>query len=853
MRVVRLKTDAMETPRCIEKSEVVFSWNVETEEAGWKQEAYRIFVTKREEGHLVWDSGKVCSDEMCQVTYAGEALEPDTVYDWEVFVWRGEEVAAGSSFFQTALFGAEEWHGKWIGETEDFTYHIFRKTFLCRGGIKGASLYVCGLGHYEMYLNGKRVGDAVLEPGWTDYDKSCLYSCYDVTDLLEEGENGCGLILGDGMYNVPGGRYVYFPRSYGKCKFLVQMNIAYEDGGRQEIVSDESWNMAKSALTFSCIYGGEDFDARLRKAGFSGKAYVEDDSWEPCQIVEAPKGRLTAQTIPALKVMESYEPVKVSEVGDGKYLYDFGTNFSGWISVEIGAERPLAGSEIRFTPGELVDAQGMADQRVTGKGYQWKYTMDGALRQKYHPRFTYTGFRYVLVEGAVPAEERTAGVPWIEGIKGEFLYPDRPAAGGFRCSNELFNRIHQIICQAILSNTKSIFTDCPHREKLGWMEQTHLIGPGILYNYDVRKLYEKIERDMAEAQDAKGLVPDVCPRYVTFHSHEGYNDSPEWGSACIINPWYLYRWYGDREILVNSYDNMKRYIQYLRSRTWHATLHHGLGDWLDIGPMTPFSQNTPVMVVATCIYYYDIQIMRQIAQILGKEEDEQAYRKLGEEVFLEYNRQAYDAQTGHYGSGSQAAQAMSLAVGLVEEDQKEKVLGELVKDLERRGYQTTAGDVGFPFVVAALMLSGRNDVLDRMLNITDRPGYGYQVKHGATTLTEEWDGPDPNGPHGSQNHFMLGAAEEWFYGGLAGIGGVRDGRPAEKIVIRPGIVESCEWVEAWTMHPCGKVEVKWRKRGEKVEIEVVIPANGRGILVMPFSGEEVEIGAGRHWFVVGRG
>lgn len=906
MEVTRLFTEYEDSPIGVFCRQPVFSWNVHTELANWKQTAYQVLVADNKsdldtETHLVWNSGKVISDRMNNIVFEGSPLVSDHYYFWKVQVWGkgcapsaaecfaaegapdvlpmpqdslpgcGElyETAWGTGQFKTALLHASDWHGEWLGEKEDHVYHIFRKTFCTDRNICRASMYICGLGHFELYINGKRCSDAVLESGWSNYDKSCQYSCYDVTELLRRGKNGLGVILGDGMYNVPGGRYVYYPRSYGKCKFLMQLNLLYEDGSRGEVVSGSDWAMAPSALTFSCIYGGEDFDARLKKSGFSLPDYLPDRTWESASSVLGPAGRLCAQKPQPIKVMKRYKiwdqngsafRGSVRCLENGKYLCDFGINFSGWIKAELTSTQPMPGHTVIFTPSELLDSYGRPDQRVTGQGYQWKYIMNGQATQKYHPRFTYTGFRYVLVENAVPACADTLdpatgkkisellGLPVLSEFSGEFIYPDHMENGGFWCDRPLFNQIHKMICQSILSNTKNIFTDCPHREKLGWLEQTHLIGPSVMYNYNVHKLYEKVEQDMAEAQYDNGLVPDICPQYIVFGYHEGFNDSPEWGSAVIMNPWYMYKRFGDTGIFSQYYDTMKKYIDYLTSRTHHHILHHGLGDWLDIGPMTPWSQNTPVPVVATNIYYFDLKIMCFAAKAAGRKKDADTFRRLMKAVFEEYNRQFYDAQTGRYANGSQAAQAMSLVTGLVPEDQVQRVLEMLVKDIERRDYQTTAGDIGHPFVIAALMQYGRSDIIDRMTGITDRPGYGYQVACGATTLTEEWDGPDPKRPHGSQNHFMLGSVEEWFYGGLAGLFSIRTDSPFDEIQIRPYFSPSCNEVKAWTMHPYGKLNLSWKREDGKIFLDFEIPPNATAIFVNGALGERKKLGSGRYHY-----
>lgn len=856
MNITCMKVDSQTKPIGLDKQNPCFSWRVVTEEKNWKQKAYRLQVFHMEEEQtnnygLLWDSDWIYSSEMTNITYLGPELVSDEHYFWKVSLMKKDSEEVFESMqesFETALLEQEDWQGVWIGEIGNYEYHIFRKSFHIKKEIKKAKLYVCGLGHYEFYLNGERVGNYELEPGWTTYDKSCLYSVYDVTEQLHHGHNAAGVFLGDGMFNVPGGRYVYYERSYGKCKLLVQLNITFTDGTKTEIVTDSSWRMAPSPIRFCCIYGGEDFDGRLEQSGFSNADFSEDSTWDKVKVVEPPKGKLISQITQPVKVMKEYKPVNVEEIKPGAYLYDFGKNFSGWARIKLKTGKNNSGSTVTMIPGEILNSFQEPDQRVTGRGYHWQYILNKKEVQTYAPKFTYTGFRYVQVEGAVPKEltRSKETLPIIESIIGELIYPDVEIHGDFTCSNTLFNQIHQIINQAILSNMKSVFTDCPHREKLAWLEETHLIGPAIMYNYDVHNLYRKIQMDMKDAQHKDGLVPDICPEYVVFGYHEGFVDSPEWGSACIINPWYIYLKYGDASLLEEYYEVMKKYLAYLTSKTHHHILHHGLGDWLDIGPNTPYSQNTPVPVIATAIYYYDLTILRQVAKMFGHLEDELYYAQLMKSVYEEYNLQFFDDQTFRYGTGSQAAQAMSLMFGLVDNKYEQKVLDYLVKDIKVREFATTAGDIGYPYVIEALMRYGKNDIINLMTNITDKPGYGYQVKCGATTLTEEWDGPQPERPHGSQNHFMLGSIEEWFYGGLAGINGASINRAFDEIIIKPHFAEGCDYVSAWTRHPYGKILVEWEKEEKKIIVKIEIPPNATGIFINEFDGSKVYYGSGKH-------
>lgn len=833
MKITNMRVENLIQPIQIDAKEPTFGWNVTEVSDNWKQKSYQIRLGLSEDdvvntANLIWDSGIVNDSSMVNNRYTQAELVSDTRYYWTVAVTGadGEKCISEPAWFETALLTQEDWKGRYIGETKDHTYHIFRKTFDLGKEIQKAKLYVCGLGHHEFYINGEKVSDRVLEPGWTDYRKTCFYSTYDVTGMVQCGANAAGVKLGDGMYNVPGGRYVYYERSYGKIKLNVQLNITYTDGSQACIVTDESWRMAPSPVTFCCIYGGEDYDARLEQDGFSCADFVENETWQPVTIVEPPLGKLASPTIPPMKIMQTYQPTAIKTVKDGTYLYDLGKNFSGWVRIKLRTDGDMSGTEIRMTPAEFIGKDLELNPHAKWK-HQWKYTLNEKENQEFAPEFTYTGFRYVLVEGAAPSQEdaKRLAIPHLVNMTGEFIYPELETTGEFSCSNQLFNQIHEIIKQAILSNVKSYMTDCPHREKLPWLEETHLIGPGIMYNYNIHNLLEKQERDMRDAQRESGLIPDISPEYVVFGYHEGFVDSPEWGSACIINPWYVYKRYGDVALLHRNYDVMKKYLDYLTSRTHHHVLHHGLGDWLDIGPVPPHSQNTPVPVVATCVYYYDLRIMKQVAAMTGHQEDEAYFAQLMEEVYEEYNLQFYDNQTARYANGSQAAQAMSLIAGLVAPENEEKVVAQLRKDIVNRGYAITAGDIGHPFLIAAAMKYGLSDVINEMTNITDKPGYGYQVVNGATTLTESWDGPNPEKPHGSQNHFMLGGIEEWFYGGLAGLASLRNDLPFDEILIKPHFAKDMEECHAWMTHPYGKVSIDWKRAGGQVEVALTIPPN----------------------------
>ena len=705
---------------------------------------------------------------------------------------------------------------------------LFRHEFDVNKPVRRATAFVCGLGHYELRLNGQRVGDQVIDPGWTDYRDTCLYSSYDVTKQLQRGHNAFGVMLGNGMYNVAGGRYVKFKGSFGPPKMILQLHVEHTDGTFTVLGSDERWKTATGPITFSCTYGGEDYDARLEMTGWD-RTRFDDSAWQPAQVTDGPGGRLRSQIAAPIKMIQELGTVTVTEPKPGVFVYDLGQNFSGWPKLSV---RGAAGATVRMIPGELLADNGLVSQRSSGGPVSFSYTLRGSGVEAWSPRFSYYGFRYVQVEGAVPANraELSTDKPQVLEMKGQWLHNSAHLAGDFECSNPLINRIHKLILAAIRCNLQSVLTDCPHREKLGWLEVSHLLGRGVMFNYRTPTFYAKVSQDMRESQLENGLVPDISPEYTVFSG--GFRDSPEWGSAVAFNPWLVRELYGDRSLLQRHYDVMARYVAYLGSKATNHIVAHGLGDWYDIGPRDPGpSQLTSFGLTATAIYYGDLVIVADTARHLGKLEDAARYEKLAAEVRTAFNARFFHRDTGQYDTGSQTAQAMPLVLGLVEPDQCASVLETLVRSIRANGNRVTAGDVGFMYVVRALTDAGRSDVLYDMVTQTNGPGYANQLRKGATTLTEAWDA----NPNSSHNHCMLGHAEEWFYTGLAGIRPDPSAPGFKRFVIQPAVVGNLTWVKAHHDSPYGRIVSAWETSGNRLALEVTVPPNTSATIHVPTS------------------
>lgn len=732
---------------------------------------------------------------------------------------------------------------------------LFRKEFRAPGAVKKATIHICGLGHYVLYVNGNRIGDRFLSPGWTLYQKRCLYNTYDITDQVRKGNNAIGVMVGNGFYNVNRERYRKLVIAYGYPRLIYALTIEMQDGTVTTVLSDVDTKVAPSPVVFASIYGGEDYDARLEQKNWD-KAGFDDSKWANALVLNDTIGKLTPETDYPLKVMQTFGTKEIRTSQTGRVIYDFGQNTSGIIDLKVKGNK---GAKIIIRPDELLNKEGNVTQ-VSGHGpYELSYILKGEGVEHWKPCFTYYGFRYADV-GIVEPEGSDKKTKIVE-MSLLHTRNSSPGVGSFACSDTLFNQIFELINWGIKSNMASVATDCPHREKLGWLEQTYLIGPSMHYNFHIQSLYNKIVDDMMDSQLDNGLVPDIAPEYVHFEG--GFRDSPEWGSAAVIIPWLLYQWYGDREVLSRAYPMMKRYVAYLHGKSNNSLLDYGLGDWYDLGPKPPgVAQLTPKAVTATAIYYYDLQLMKKISEILRQEDDNQLYGDLSSKVRSAFLDKFYHAGSGVVSTGSQTAYAMALYTGLIPEEGQERVFQNLVDSIARNNYGLTAGDIGYHFLVRVLSKNKRSDIIYKMNRRTDVPGYGYQLKMGATALTESWAAL----PRSSNNHMMLGHLMEWFYNGLGGILQKDHSVAYDSIWVAPKPVGDIKWVKCSYQSVKGTIASNWEVKDDKFVLEVEIPRGVVATIILPedycqksceaaeiTSGKSIDVSRNRGRFDVGAG
>ena len=867
----QLQCDGKTSPLAINEEHPELSWQLSAASPilrDVRQAAYRVLVASspsilaQDRGDL-WDSGAVSSSSSFGIAYQGQALAPSQQVFWKVRVTDNAghltrwSTAATFTFAPMLSADKQTFAGaRWIASPDsterdgaDHPLPIFRDNFGVAKTVRRALLEVTGLGQDQVRINGLAANENVLAPGWSDFSKTVFFDTYDVTHLLHRGPNTIGILLGNGMYNVQRspGRFTKFTGSFGTPKCIASLRIEFTDGSIQELGTDASWLTAPGPITFSSTYGGEDFDARKQPLDWD-TTRSSSTGWQAAKVVTGPGGELTPELAPPVQVEHIYSPIHQTMIRPGVVVYDLGQNFAGWPKVTVEG---AAGATVKMICGELLNQDGTASQRSSGgnRGLNaFIYTLRGSKGgEVWHPMFAYYGFRYVQVELS-PAPGQTH-LPVLRNLVGEALHSSRPDTGWFTSSNPMLDRIHHLIVRAIENNTVSIFTDCPHREKLGWLEETQLMAGPLMWNADVRGVYASEARDIADAQKPDGMVPTIAPQYTSFPGKYSYfNDSPEWGSAATLDPWMVYQRYGDKEALQRAWPTMQRYVDYLQTRATNGIVAYGLGDWYDIGPGSPgLSKLTTLGVTATATYYQDLVAMRDAAKVLGFTNDAARYAEKAEYVKAAFNAKFWDAQKQWYDRGSQTAQSMPLALGMVPETLREHVLGVLISDIHAHQDHVTSGEVGFAYTVRTLIQNGRGDVLLAMLQRTDPPSYGSQLAAGATSLTEAWDA----NPHSSQDHLMLGDADAWFYEGLGGLSIDFARAPGDVLHIDPEIPAGISSGDVIYQSVLGKIESHWSRTGssssssQQLRLQVIIPANTQAWVKVGIGAKEGGIAANK--------
>ncbi len=697
--------------------------------------------------------------------------------------------------------------------------------------IARATAFVCGLGYYELYVNGEKVGDHVMDPGLTDYSKRVQYVTCDVTDQLRPGVNAVGAMLGFGWHS--GSISNYIPPWSATPKLRLEIDVEFKNGKTARIVSDESWTYSPSEILSNCIRGGEVIDARRRQPGWDRPGF-DDRRWGAVKRVPAPAGVLVSQNQPPIRVTQSVKPVAITEPKPGVYVVDMGMNMTGWARLRI-TDRP--GRMIRLHYNERLHPDGTLNplnREFTGGPFQRDVFLCSGGADVFEPRFTYHGFRYIQIEGL---DEK----PALDTVTGRFVHTDSEQAGTFACSNDLINRQHAMCLQTIKGNIHSIPTDCPTREKLGWLQDGCVVQEAAFYNMSMATFYTKWFRDMVDTQESSGYVAPIAPDMGGNGSGPGdaptWASGPWWSGAIVRTPWKLYQYYGDRRILEEGYEPMKKYVDYLAAHAQGHCINFGLGDWLEHGTIHP--KRTPPALSNTAAYAWYAQVVSDTAALLGRQGDAEHYAALAESIRAAFNKRFLDPNKGLKIEDSQTGPALALYLGLVEPDKRPLVEAQLRYNIaQTRNHHISSGIVGTLFVYHQLTEQGDSALAYAMSTQNDCPGLGYMLGKDATTVWEHWSDKEFQPGSASMNHPALASVDAWFYRALAGIRPDPAGPGFKRFTIKPEIAGDLTWVEASYDSVYGKITSHWKRNQNRATLHVTVPVNTQARVVLPTTSNE---------------
>jgi len=793
-----LRCEYLENPMGVDVRQPRFFWVLEHSGRGQAQSAYQMIVSSDPAAAAgdIWDTGKVVSAKSTQVVYAGKGLESGKTYFWKVTYWDKdgrESPWSDTARFDAGLFERTEWKGSWIGGRNQL-----RKEFPLDGRVKRARAFVCGLGYHELRVNGRKAGGHVLDPGWTTYDKRVLYVTYDVTNALRQGPNAVGVVLGNGKY--------------GSRALLVQINIELEGGTRTSLVSDASWKAANGPILEDSVYNGETYDARLETPGWDRPGF-DDKAWGPVEAVKAPAGVLSAQMMPAIQVVDTVLPVKMTSPQPGVYVFDMGQNFSGWARLRVKGPR---GTDVRMRFVELVYDNGMINrENLRAARAEDHYILKGEGEETWEPRFTYHGFRYVELSGF-------PGTPMPDSIRGRVAHSAVRPIGSFVASKDILNRLQRIITWGQKTNLHSIPTDCDQRdERMGWMGDAQGTAEEAMMNFDMAAFYTNFVRDIRDVQDDKGRLSDTVP-----HIWGGEKADPAWATAYPLLCWYMYQYYGDTRVLEEQYDGLRKYVEFLRSQAENGLVKFSsYGDWVAV-------EKCPGAIVSSFYYYYDVKILADAARILGKGQDAALYDRLAGDIRAAFNREYYDPKTGDYADGTQTANTLPLFLGIATEKEGD-AWGRLFDDIVyKHNSHLTTGIIGTKYIMELLTRSGSSDLAYDIAVQTTYPSWGYMIENGATTLWELWqkrEGPSMN----SHNHPMFGSVGAWLYKALAGINLAPGSVGFEKVLLQPQMVRDLRHASGSVQTLRGEVGCTWSRTDGSVRVEAVVPVGSAAEIVIP--------------------
>lgn len=830
LNVTTLKCEYATNPIGLDMLSPQLSWHIESEKRGILQTAYQVIVADSPEDLVqnnanIWDSGKIDTAKSAGVYYSGPKVISRKIYYWKVRIWDSNNKISDWSqpaFFEMGLLNQEDWKADWIGYPAGWPGRVlyFKKTFSTEKPIQKARAYISGIGYYVLHINGRKVGDHVLDPGTTDYSKQVLYATYDITDFLEK-ENAIGVSVGPGWYGMP--------------KLRMQVEITYTDGTTEMISTSMKvdWRVTVGPIIKSSIYDGEYYDAREEKpdldiANGTILKVSRTNRWTTAVATNSPGGKMVSQKLEPIKVMDTISPQSISEPIPGIYIIDTGQNLAGWASLKVKGKR---GTEISLKFAESLNKDGTVNQEnLRLAEAKDTYILKGGDEEQWEPSFTYHGFRYIQVEG-FPYP------PKPDDIRIKIVRSSVDQTGKFKCSNELLNRIHHMVWSTEASNLYSIPTDCPQRdERMGWLNDMTVRIEQALYNFDLSRFYPKWINDIEDTQEPDGSITDTAPF--------------RWGlrpAADPVSASYLllalksYEFYGNTEIIRKHYKGLKAWVDYLNSRTEDGIVNYSYwGDWsppakfgkLDGIVPSAVSKFTPGKLMSTGYLYYCARIISGMANILGNMKDEVFFKKLAERTAEAFNKTWWNEQTGGYGSNNQACNSFALFLGLVDKERIPRVVENLERDVVAHNYHLTTGNLCTKYLLEMLTEHGHSETAYKIVTQETYPSWGFMLANGATTLWERWEYSTGSGMN-SLNHPMMGSVGSWFYKYLLGI--LQDANDVgfEKFSIHPYIIDELDFVEGEYNSVKGIIKSGWRKEAGFIYLDVTIPENSTATVFVP--------------------
>ncbi len=872
---VELRCEYAANPLGIDAIKPRLSWLLSSRQRDQKQTAYQVLVAGRSEKLAtdnadIWDSGKVVSEKSVHVIYDGRPLESGKKYFWKVRVW--DKNGRPSKWSQPAhwsmgLLQKADWKAKWIAYRAESPWKIdwykrkkkerekgldysttpqwelykfpdkpydsaplLRKSFRMKSKVRQAQIYVCGLGYYELRINGRKVGDHVLDPAWTNYNETVLYETYDVTDSLRNGENVLGIMLGRGWYNmITDADWDVDKASWlGQPKAIIQLEINFTDGTKQTVISDESWKVTGGPIIWNCVRAGEIYDARRERPGWDKPDY-DDSAWAKVAVVSSPWGALKAQMMPPIKVMKTLRPVYMRSPEPGVYVYDTGRNFAGWVRLKIDGPR---GTRVVVSITEQ-DKDGNLEFEAGARRYQQNtYILKGQGREVYEPHFTYYAGRYIRLEGY-------PGKPSLDSIEVRCVRTAMEKVGEFECSEPLLSRLYDNTVWTMENLVHGYPEDCPHREKLGWTDHGILMAEAAMWNFDTALFHSKWLDDFKDFQDDAGGAPYIVPKPAIRWARNG---EIAWSGAYLFVPWHMYKHYGDTRIIEQHYDGIKRWFEALPRGRWKVEgnkylLDGNNGDW--VPPENGWWARPPegAQLVSTGYYLRGARIMSKFAEILGKKEEAANYRKLAQNIEKAFNKAYLDEATSTYHTNvpagyRQTSNIIPLLLSIVPKGHEQQVLGNLVDDIMiRHNGHLSTGTMGTSHLMDTLAAYGRGDVAYRVVSQRTFPSWGWWIaERGATTSWECWDVCTSN------IHSCFVSVGSYFHKWLAGIR-LDDGAAGfERVIIEPGVVSGLQYAKGSVKTVRGVVSSSWRRNEDCLMLDVQIPVGSAGRVRLPKMG-----------------